>query len=224
MPVNEAADLSSLLRSIQSAKTPIERFKLAARSWRTVRALPRDVRVRLARQIGVEGVEEALERLADGKLDGRASSKELLRILEEAEKADPARAKALLASAKDVDRQKEMLRRAAEAIRQQVFEPSAPVSVPRSEPPAAALTLPPPVQPPPAERRLLQRPRKSPRPIPFRCPPPRRRARPRAPRSDSRSRRRLRRLLSLRLPSPCPRGPVRLFPFLHSPPLSGSGP
>lgn len=146
MPVKEAADLSSLLRSIQSAKTPIERFKLAARSWRTVRALPRDVRLRLARQIGVEGVEEVLERLADGKLDGRASSKELLRILEEAEKADPARAKALLASAKDVGRQKEMLRRAAEAIRQQVFEASAPVAVPRPEPPAA---LPPP--PPPAE-------------------------------------------------------------------------
>ncbi|MBC8647672.1 MAG: hypothetical protein H7X85_10940 [Thermoanaerobaculia bacterium] len=154
MPVKEAADLSSLLRSIQSAKTPIERFKLAARSWRTVRALPRDVRLRLARQIGVEGVEEVLERLADGKLDGRASSKELLRILEEAEKADPARAKALLASAKDVGRQKEMLRRAAEAIRQQVFEtsaPSAPVAVPRPEPPAAALPLTPQVQPPPVE-------------------------------------------------------------------------
>lgn len=151
MPAKEAADLSSLLRSIQSAKTPIERFKLAARSWRTVRALPRDVRVRLARQIGVEGVEEVLERLADGKLDGRASSKELLRILEEAERADPARAKALLASAKDVGRQKEMLRRAAEAIRQQVFEASAPVPVPRPEPPAAALPFTPQVQPPPLE-------------------------------------------------------------------------
>ena len=153
MPVREAADLSSLLRSIQSAKTPIERFKLAARSWRTVRALPRDVRVRLARQIGVEGVEEVLERLADGKLDGRASSKELLRILEEAEKADPARAKALLASAKDVGRQKEMLRRAAEAIRQQVFETSAPVPVPRPEPPAAAPPVPR-VPPPPVETPL----------------------------------------------------------------------
>ena len=168
MPVNEAADLSSLLRSIQSAKTPIERFKLAARSWRTVRALPRDVRIRLARQIGVEGVEEVLERLADGKLDGRASSKELLRILEEAEKADPARAKALLAAAKDIGRQKEMLRKAAEAIRQQVFETSDPVSVARPEPPPAALPVatPPPV-PPSASPRVS-----APDPIPVPVAPP----------------------------------------------------
>lgn len=119
-------DLAPLLRRLQAARTPLQKMKVAARAWQTLRALPRRDRLQLARQIGIESAEAALERLADGTLDGHVTSRELLVLLEEAERADPARAKELLAAVRDPRRQQELLRKAAAAVDEQVFGPSPP--------------------------------------------------------------------------------------------------
>ena len=78
---NEAADLSALLRGIQSAKTPIERFKLAARSWRTVRALPRVVFATPLHFMGGK-FNGDLEPMMDADEDGR-DQRDFLRTITE---------------------------------------------------------------------------------------------------------------------------------------------
>jgi len=124
-------DLSLLLRRLAGTESALEKMKLAARAWRTIRALPKKDRLALASRIGLEGAEEALERLADAKQDGRISSAGLLKVLEEAEKSDPNRLKDLLREVRDPRFQKDLLRGAARVLGEQLLATS------ESSPPAS---------------------------------------------------------------------------------------
>ena len=80
-------ELVWLLHQIRSSSSPIERLKLLARGWRSVRELSADDRRRLARELGIDGAEELVEQLARR---GGTSPSNLLSMLHRAEQADPA--------------------------------------------------------------------------------------------------------------------------------------
>jgi hypothetical protein len=54
----------SLLHEMRSTASPIERLKLLARGWRSVRALSADDRRSLARELGFDGAEQMIDQLA----------------------------------------------------------------------------------------------------------------------------------------------------------------
>ncbi len=80
-------ELVWLLHQIRSSSSPIERLKLLARGWRSVRELSADDRRRLARELGIDGAEDLVEQLARR---GGTSPSNLLSMLHRAEQADPA--------------------------------------------------------------------------------------------------------------------------------------
>ena len=80
-------ELVWLLHQIRSTASPVERLKLLARGWRSVRELSASDRKRLARELGFDGAEELIEQLAHR---GGMSPATLLARLHEAEQADPA--------------------------------------------------------------------------------------------------------------------------------------
>lgn len=80
-------ELLWLLHQIRSSRSPIERLKLLARGWRSVRELSADDRRTLARELGVDGAEELVEQLAHR---GGMSPSNLLGMLHRAEQSDPA--------------------------------------------------------------------------------------------------------------------------------------
>ena len=82
-------ELLWMLHQMRSTAGPIDRLKLLARGWRTVRDLSQDDRRQLARELGFDGAEELIEQLAH---HGGMSPSNLLSILHRAEQADPAAA------------------------------------------------------------------------------------------------------------------------------------
>jgi hypothetical protein len=80
-------ELVWLLHQIRSSSSPIERLKLLARGWRSVRELSADDRRRLARELGIDGAEDLVEQLARR---GGTSPSNLLSMLHRAEETDPA--------------------------------------------------------------------------------------------------------------------------------------
>jgi len=85
--VEVADELVGLIHQIRSTGSPIERLKLLARGWRSVRALSADDRRSLARELGFDGAEQMIDQLARR---GGMSPAALLARLHEAEQADPA--------------------------------------------------------------------------------------------------------------------------------------
>ena len=57
-------DLGRLLTQLRNVSSPLERAKLIARAWRSVRRLGPRERSVLARQIGLDGAEELIEGIA----------------------------------------------------------------------------------------------------------------------------------------------------------------
>ncbi len=84
-----ADELVWLIHQIRSTASPIERLKLLARGWRSVRALSADDRRSLARELGFDGAEQMIDQLARR---GGMSPSNLLSVLHEAEQTDPATA------------------------------------------------------------------------------------------------------------------------------------
>jgi len=85
--VATSEELVWLLHQIRNSGSPIERLKLLARGWRSVRKLSPDDRRRLARELGFDGAEELIEQLAHR---GGMSPSNLLSMLHRAEQSDPA--------------------------------------------------------------------------------------------------------------------------------------
>lgn len=146
-----------------------------ARAWRTVRALPRKERAELASRLGLEGAEEILERLATSERDGRVSSADVLRLLDEAEKSDPRRMADLLHEMRDPRERKEMALKAAEALAKEFTAPdeeekrkSPPTPTPAIPPESSKVVAPPPAPAPPTPLPLALQPPSPPlAPIPY---------------------------------------------------------
>ncbi len=96
-----ATTLTRLLRELKSVSSPLERMRVAARAWRTLRRLRPEERQVLATQVGLEGAEEILEGLSRGKK--RLAPALVLQALEKARKADPSQLRGLVKGLKDRD-------------------------------------------------------------------------------------------------------------------------
>ena len=59
--------LTRLLRDLKAVSSPLERMRVAARAWRSLRRLRPEERQILATQVGLEGAEEILEGLGRGE-------------------------------------------------------------------------------------------------------------------------------------------------------------
>lgn len=112
-----------------------------------MRSLSRKDRVDLASRIGLEGAEEILERLAAGERDGRVSSADVLRLLEEAEKSDPRKMAALLREMRDPGERKEMALKAAEAVAKEFTGPPEPKKARAAPGPVSPPLVPSPLPP-----------------------------------------------------------------------------
>jgi len=87
--VGVSDELVWLLHQMRGTTSPIERLKLLARGWRSVRALSADDRRSLARELGFDGAEQMIDHLARR---GGMSPSSLLNVLHRAEETDPATA------------------------------------------------------------------------------------------------------------------------------------
>lgn len=80
------AELVGLIHQIRNAASAVERIKLAALAWRTLRGLSPADRLAVAREIGVEGAERLVDQL--GSRTGLSPAR-LLGAIRRAEEADP---------------------------------------------------------------------------------------------------------------------------------------
>lgn len=86
-------ELTALLFELERAASPLERLQIIARAWRSVRALDGLERRDLARQVGLDGAEELIDRLAR---KGGLAPATLLEALRRARRADPAQLRTIL--------------------------------------------------------------------------------------------------------------------------------
>jgi len=109
-------DLQSLLGELKRVSSPIQRMKLIARAWRTVRRLTPSERKEIASNLGAKELEGVLEKL--GKKDDGIAPSEVLRVLENAgdEDLDPPRMRKLIRGLRDPEKRKDLLRRGLDLL------------------------------------------------------------------------------------------------------------
>jgi len=149
-------EIVRLFEQVRDVTSPVQRVKLLARGWKSLRRMDRSQIRMLASQLGFEGAEDLLSRLARGRgIDVRLVTQALRR----AQDADPSEVKEFIAALGDPERQAQLLSQGAQLVVDQIdpevdepAEPQAPVAAtlktsPGDEKPAIETTPPPP--PPP---------------------------------------------------------------------------
>ncbi len=77
-----SAQIVSLIKQIRGTASTLQRVKLVALAWRTLRGLAREEQLAVAKEIGLEGAEKLVDKLANR---GGISPADLLRAIREAE-------------------------------------------------------------------------------------------------------------------------------------------
>ncbi len=160
----DRAALSDLLRELRRERSPLERMRLLARAWRSVREMSADERARVAQEAGVEGADTLLSRLGAG-----VSAAQVLSSLSGAPADDPESVRKLVREIATPEGRAEVARRAVEA--------AAPKPVPPPQPEPEPIPAPPPEPPPPPPPPIVKepapaKPKPAPRPSPAPAPPP----------------------------------------------------
>ena len=110
--------LRDLLHEMERARSPLQRLRLVALAWRTIRGLSKKEREALALKVGMAEAGELVERLATK--DGGVAPTELLEAIHAAETTDPGKLRQLVGDVKGVIRDPEgrrgLLHRAVEAL------------------------------------------------------------------------------------------------------------
>lgn len=168
--MTDGEKLRDLVHELERTHSPLQRLRLIALAWRTVRGLSRQEREDLALKVGLAEAGELVERLA--ARDHGLAPTELLEAIHGAETADPARLRRLVAGVKeavaDPGERQRLLDRAVEALDHaatRVPPPSGPLGVVAAAERAAAARPAPPL--PPAAR-----PAPPPSPTPSEAPAP----------------------------------------------------
>jgi hypothetical protein len=107
--VATSSTLTRLLSDLKAVRSPLDRMRVLARAWRSLRRLGADERKVLAGQVGMEGAEELLEGLGRG--EKRLAPVLVLRALEKAKKADPSQLRDLVSGLKDRDKRGTILQK-----------------------------------------------------------------------------------------------------------------
>ena len=111
----KTADVAALVFELQRTRSPVERAKVLARAWRTIRGLSASERRLLARDVGFDGAEELLEGLA-GKGGGGIAPAALLEALGRMRKDDGLSVRGLVSALRDPDQREELVARAAHLV------------------------------------------------------------------------------------------------------------
>lgn len=141
-PPNLAAELIAQLRE---AKTPLARIRVVTRAWRLLRNLPRQDRLAIAAQIGIEGSDDLIEVIAAHQ--GTTPPTELIGALNNLQKVDQTTLKSLAARMRDPRQRGQVVTQGLKAVESALIGPETKPAAPPPPPPKAA---PPPVtvQPP----------------------------------------------------------------------------
>ncbi len=119
-----ADELLRLRERLAATPSPIQRMKLLARAWRTLRQLSPEDRRRLAAEVGTEGAQEVLEGLASRS--ERVTPAMLLTALEKLRGSDPRELSGILRDLKDPQRRIDGLRRGVDKLGSVLAEPKPP--------------------------------------------------------------------------------------------------
>lgn len=126
-----APQLHDLISRLRSARSPVERARLLAGSWRALAALTKSERRDLVRGAGLRGLERVVLRLA--RVEGIGED-EVRAILGRIESLDPAEAGEALRALRDPRRRSDLLRKALAAARSAGHAANARQAIPESLP------------------------------------------------------------------------------------------
>lgn len=125
-----ADELLNLRRELAAATSPLQRMKMLARSWRSVRQLSPSERKQLAKAVGADGAEGVLDRIAAHK--GRVGASFLVPSLEKFRGMDPDALGRLIEALRDPERRRQVLEKSASAVGDVLIEE--PTEEPETEP------------------------------------------------------------------------------------------
>lgn len=108
-----ADELLNLRRELATAGSPLQRMKMLARSWRTLRQLTPAERKQLATAVGADGAEDILGKLAAHK--GRVGPAFLVPALEKLKNLDADALARLVEVVRDPDQRREAMRKSVRA-------------------------------------------------------------------------------------------------------------
>jgi len=145
-----ADELLQLRDRLAKAHSPVQRMKLLARAWRTLRELDPRERKRLLAAVGSEGAQEILEKLSAKR--GRVSPAFLLQALDRLKSTDTEQLTDLVEALRDPERRGEVLRRGTLAISDALSEEEEEVEAPPAECEPVVVEARPEPQPPAAAR------------------------------------------------------------------------
>ncbi|HSN53283.1 MAG TPA: hypothetical protein VLT32_01370 [Candidatus Sulfomarinibacteraceae bacterium] len=106
----KTADVAALVFELQRTSSPVERARVLARAWRTIRGLDPVERRLLAREVGFDGAEELLEGLA-GRGAGGVAPAALLEALNRARQDEGVSMRSLVNALRDPGRRDDLLAR-----------------------------------------------------------------------------------------------------------------
>ena len=155
-PPNLAAELIAQLRE---AKTPLARIRVVTRAWRLLRNLPRQDRLAIAAQIGIEGADDLVEVIAAHQ--GATPPTELIGALNNLQKVDQATLKTLAAKMRDPRQRGQVVAEGLKAVESALIGPEA-----KPVPPPPKPAPPPPVTVKPAASWPLREAAPAPAPVP----------------------------------------------------------
>ncbi len=116
-------ELLGLVRQIEAAGSPLERLRLLALAWRTVRGLSSAERAELTARLGVEGASELVERLA--RRSGGLAPTALLEAVHAARDMDDADVVRVVRDLGDPQHREEAVRHGLEAVAEHLGEAAA---------------------------------------------------------------------------------------------------
>jgi hypothetical protein len=116
--------MQTLLADLARAKSPLDRLRLLALGWRTVRELDSNERADLATRLGLEGAEGLVEKLARRK--GGLGPSELLEAVHSARQAEPAKLRQLLSGLRSREGRKALLDGGVKTLERELLGESEP--------------------------------------------------------------------------------------------------
>jgi len=133
MGANSIYELGRLVNELRRISSPLGRMKLLARGWRSIQRLTPGDRRKLAKQVGVEGAENLIERMAAQK--SRVGPALIQRALDRVRDSDPEQLGRVLKALRDSEQRGPMIRTGARMVAESLAEPaSEPEPVPEPTP------------------------------------------------------------------------------------------
>ena len=108
-------DLTALVFELQRARSPVEKGRILARAWRTIRGLSATERRLLVREVGFDGAEDLVDGLA-GKSGGTFAPAAVLEALGRMRKDESLTVRGILADLRDPDRREDLLVRGIDLV------------------------------------------------------------------------------------------------------------